>query len=660
MKYIIDSVISYLKQENTSYTLLLNGKWGSGKTYFFEKKLKPAIENEDFNGKKKKTIYLSLYGVSSLDEINKRIVLDNFLMSNDKVMDFLDNKWGGRVTELAKAGFGYLKSLEIPFFKNVLDSSVNYENLLDFTDKVLCIDDLERAKMDITDILGYINNFVEHDGVKVIIIGYEDEIAEKLNNRNLELKMLVSTMALTNEGSLSPRQITVSGNKAESPAIKQIEEKMSSLFHKSNEYKRIKEKLIGKTLTLQLDYQEVLNDIIGKIQDGGLQDFLIENSETIFRKFIESDSENIRILKQGLDDFEIIFHKFQEDYCELGEEVLISILVYTLASTFEIKSGAKGNEDLDGATDDILFLIGFNSYNNKTEKTYLEMFIEKYHLTSKKVKGARFFKFAEKLVRKGIFDLELFEEEMGAIKRKSVQATPMHIRLIREGYRNLTDEEFEKGEKETYEKLINGQVSFVLYLEAFILFRHLIEKGLFKKKVDEVKNEFMKGLNTAAAVSDYYTNMDTYFIGSNLDNNDQDAMTFKSRIIEINQKLLNKKNAKQTEDLMACLLTDFPKFIHDMREKYFYIPVFNNYDMQQLFNNIVSLSNQDTFTFVLLLENRYKHEEDVKNHKLYLEKENLTLLKNIIDEYISGKELTLKLSILQEVSDAIEEVIEKL
>ena len=53
-------------------------------------------------------------------------------------------------------------------------------------------DDLERASLDINEILGYINNFVEHDNIKVIIIANENEIEDKLNEKNLELKMLTT------------------------------------------------------------------------------------------------------------------------------------------------------------------------------------------------------------------------------------------------------------------------------------------------------------------------------------------------------------------------------------------------------------------------------------------------------------------------------------
>ncbi|PFV68696.1 hypothetical protein COL05_29520 [Bacillus sp. AFS059628] len=53
-KYTVDSVLNYIKRENTSYAILLNGEWGSGKTYFWENVLKEKITNIN-----KKIIYVS-------------------------------------------------------------------------------------------------------------------------------------------------------------------------------------------------------------------------------------------------------------------------------------------------------------------------------------------------------------------------------------------------------------------------------------------------------------------------------------------------------------------------------------------------------------------------------------------------------------------------
>ena len=47
---------------------------------------------------------------------------------------------------------------------------IDYDKFFSTDDKVLCFDDLERANVDVIDILGYINNFVEHDHIKTIII----------------------------------------------------------------------------------------------------------------------------------------------------------------------------------------------------------------------------------------------------------------------------------------------------------------------------------------------------------------------------------------------------------------------------------------------------------------------------------------------------------
>lgn len=659
MKYIEESILNYIKKENTNYAILLNGKWGSGKTYFFENSLKLAIENTDFNGKKKKTIYLSLYGISSLEEINKRIVLDNLLTSNDKVMNFLDSKWGGRITEVAKTGFEYIKTLDIPVFKDIVDTKINYENLLNFTDKVLVLDDLERANLDITDILGYINNFVEHDGVKVVIIGYEDEIAEKLIHRNLELKMLVSSIVLEKEIIVQSENHQSFGKNQESEISTSnlIEKKMNELFHRSNEYKRIKEKLIGKTLTLLPDYPALINNIVTQVGNNEIRDFLIQNIESVINVFKDSRTDNIRILKQGLDDFELIYSKFKEDYSELGEDVLLAILIYTLAVSFEIKSGQEGNGDLEGVTSDILFLIGFNRTNKNYKETYIEKFIKKYSLSTYKAKGVSFFPFAERLVRKGILDLEKFSEEMKAILAIMGQDIPLYLRLIRDNFQDLTDEEFIEATRLAYEKLINGELHFVLYFRAFSLFRYFIEKGLFKKDLQDVKTELLNGLELSGMSGEYYSNLDTYFIGTNIEQQDNDLLEFKEKVISINTSFRLKSEEQRVHELMTYLDSDFRKFLYEMRESFFYVPVFDKYNVDDLFKKILSLTNSDTVSFTLLLEKRYAYKEDIKNYKLYLEEESLTVLQSKIEMFINGKEKTLKMTFLQDLSHSIEKVV---
>lgn len=72
-------------------------------------------------------------------------------------------------------------------------------------DKVLCFDDLERANVDVIDILGYINNFVEHDHIKTIIICNEKELSTKFKSNNIEMKTFIATYLLDKQNELNKK-----------------------------------------------------------------------------------------------------------------------------------------------------------------------------------------------------------------------------------------------------------------------------------------------------------------------------------------------------------------------------------------------------------------------------------------------------------------------
>src|SRR4051812_47573516 len=68
----IEKIIrSYLEIE-TSYALLINGKRGIGKTFFIKNKIQPQIGNiKVYHDQRKsyKPVYISLYGLNSIDEV---------------------------------------------------------------------------------------------------------------------------------------------------------------------------------------------------------------------------------------------------------------------------------------------------------------------------------------------------------------------------------------------------------------------------------------------------------------------------------------------------------------------------------------------------------------------------------------------------------------
>ena len=73
---IITSFLNYLDNTIYSYAYMLDGSWGSGKTFFVKNMLIPAIEKRerekkisDLTYKEKKILYVSLYGIKDTEVI---------------------------------------------------------------------------------------------------------------------------------------------------------------------------------------------------------------------------------------------------------------------------------------------------------------------------------------------------------------------------------------------------------------------------------------------------------------------------------------------------------------------------------------------------------------------------------------------------------------
>ena len=62
MEELVESILDYVRSDYTDYAIMINGEWGSGKTYFWNNKIKNKKDGYSHNGRKYTTIYMSLYG----------------------------------------------------------------------------------------------------------------------------------------------------------------------------------------------------------------------------------------------------------------------------------------------------------------------------------------------------------------------------------------------------------------------------------------------------------------------------------------------------------------------------------------------------------------------------------------------------------------------
>lgn len=294
----------FVASQNPNFAVMLKGKWGAGKTYFIrgiieEWENAQAIEEGDVNVNLK-PIYVSLNGIAKKSEIIEAL--------KAKISPFLYSKGTKFATDIFK---GFIKStLKIDFDydnDNKADGSVNinFDPISIFKssndkikgNRILIFDDVERCKIPLDELYGFINDFVEHSQCKVILISDEDKIDEE-HTKDSKYK-----------------------------------------------YPIFKEKIIGQTFEIKPDTEQAIDFFLDSVTSE-IKPHLIASKDIIIKTFDISKKENLRVLQRAIYDFERLFNftdkklsKDEEKYTELIKNYLSYFLIYFL----EFKTG---NEDI--------------------------------------------------------------------------------------------------------------------------------------------------------------------------------------------------------------------------------------------------------------------------------------------------------------------------
>lgn len=644
MEDLVESILDYIRSDYTDYAVMINGEWGSGKTHFWNNKVRKKIESMQLNGKRYTTIYMSLYGISNLEEISKKIFIETTQLMDKNLRKFMNNNEQTVIPEYAKTGIDMANLFGVT--QN--GDKVDYAEFFSTDDKVLCFDDLERANVDVIDILGYINNFVEHDHIKTIIICNEKELSTKLKSSNLEMKTFIATYLLDKQGEL---------NKADKPMVEKIQDKIEHVFDKANDYERIKEKLIGETFEYAPKFDYIINGILMRYENNpDLIRFLRENTRLIISTFNKSGTRNLRILKHALNDFKKIFEMVNKSYPNTNNRVMQTMLIFTIAISFEIKAGKITKDKFVNIKDNEEYksILVSSRILMDNRQFYIKEFDNNYYYNFKS--EYRFFKFIEYYVRTRIFDMKLFKENMETIRNTvDTENLPAYKRLLTEEYWKISDDQFDNIIKEVLEQVKEGELKLIDIVKLFAYFSYFSRKGLIDYDLKTLKNTFFNGMNLASLTSQYCANVNEELGKIAIDDVAEDMDDILKHFDMLNQQLLDKMYKERAEEVMKCIPMRMEQFYEQFDKKCMDIPIFKYYDSFQLFQRISCASNED----IVLIKEKLIDRADRYTTKIEPEMKNIKQLKQIIEDYIKEKEPTIKIVLLRDFANSLGYILEK-
>ncbi len=641
MEELVESILDYVRADYTDYAIMINGEWGSGKTYFWNHKVRNKIESLQLNGRKYTTIYMSLYGISNLEDISKKIFIETTQLMDKNLKKYMNSNGQTNIPEYAKTG------LDMANFFGVTQNGdkIDYANFFATDDKVLCFDDLERANVDVIDILGYINNFVEHDHIKTIIICNEKELSTKLKSSNLEMKTFIATYLLDREGNLL---------KADKPMVEKIREKIEYVFDKANDYERIKEKLIGETFEYAPKFNYIINGLLMRYENNpDLIRFLREHTALITSTFIKSGTRNLRILKHALNDFKKVFETVNRCYPNTNLRVLQTMLIFTIAVSFEIKAGKITKDKFINinSNEEYKAILVSSRVLMDNRQFYIKEFDNNYYFNFKS--DYRFFKFIEIYVRTRIFDMRAFKEDMEVIINTiDTEKLPGHKRLLTEEYWKISDDQFPGIIEEVLDDIRKSKLQLIDLVKLFAYFSYFSRRGLIDYDMKFIKATFLEGMEDAAKKSEFCDNIDEQLSRIGIDVG-EDMEEILEHFHELNRKLEDKMYREKADSIFRCIPmkmeTFYDKFANEFMDK----PILNHYDPYQMFQRVTCASNEDIVLIKeMLIDRAVKHKDELKPEAKFIFK-----LKRVLDDYCKGKDINIKIVMLKEFAKDLDEII---
>jgi hypothetical protein len=603
----LEKIASDYLLKQTDFAIQIVGSWGYGKTYYYRNTLEDLIyatPTYTDASKNYKPIYISLFGLKSVEDIATKIVLDFYQSKLFKTyLKKTEVKKRLKITQsILKIGLrGFLNFQQLGSPNEYLtDIKTIGENVLDTSELVICFDDLERkdSSLNIEDLTGYINSLVD-EGIKVLIISNED-----------------------------------------------------LLLKSGDQYKNIKEKIIGITVEFVPNVAETLKNIIKRRYSTFpvFTSYLNENIDLLIN-LSETIDNNFRHLTYALDSLHDCYSQIRNQIIDGNNEIkekvneeLKNIFVFTIALAVEYKSsrlkyGDKSDYEASNIFLEDLFADNTmaDSSKNDTTETKLNTLLSSYKIPREQ------YHFYESIFNyvtgHDEFSIDNFIVEFKKIFHlEKGNILPQYTVLNSLNYPNcfsLDDKAYQEQTLKLIEYASEGRYSPVEYLSIM----HYVERfdNILNLNLEDVKNKLLAGLITVIKIGAFPDHSYSQFdmSGRMSEISAINKQLYKEGMAAIKQEKRNKIKQKilNAVDLLTSDIQEFQRRYEteqDFRLHLDHYGFLNNVEPSTLLEKIKVADNHTLFFLQQFFRDRYRDRA-----KLIQEFESLKNITDLLIQYNS-------------------------
>lgn len=535
-----------------------------------------------------KFIRISLFGIESVNEIHKQIIFQ-----------LIGTKEGSWLNSLIKIGSSVIDSFGKKINLGINDIPIEQvlKTLTKKLDKeiVFIFDDLERVTVNVPEILGYINTLVERLKLKTILLANEIEL------------------------------------------------------NKKDDYKKFKEKIIGKTFVLKQDFDASFDAFMELIVFS--KTVIVDNKTTIEDVFIKADFHNLRHVRQSLLDFEHFFESIDKKF-HTKKELMQDLIEMFFIFSIEIKNGIFDIQDLKYlqlVESDEYYMNRIEAEDEKKEFTRkpLDLLFDKYSIGRK-----------ESILLTEKMWIELFD--FGVLKESKINENFENSKYFVDEsheqeewislwhYSNLEDDRFKEKLEVVADNFNNNEYKkpeVLMHVVGLLL--NLSKSKLYGKSSIEITNKAKENIDKNLEVLGENIDLEGSSFGlMYFEENTDEFIEVKSYLLDKAYEGINNKLENYGKELIEFLNNNnFVSFrnmlsYNSFEIKLYELPVFSKIDVNSFFNAILNIKHVAFRRILPVIEERYSKVQF--NESLIDELEFWQEFEILLDKELPKREKTIK------------------
>ena len=580
-KQITEEILRYLKDESYNYAVLIDGEWGSGKTFFVNNTLTKEINKQEANLNTNRSVkYVSLYGCKDMADVQENIAWSFAEDARRKIKNRM--KWGTTVEKVSSNILLSSQKIGNVIMKKFLPEASLYKissDWLNLGSFIFIFDDLERCDCPVNEVFGFLNELVEHENTKVIIIANEKELMTIADTQSLELQYYLALDERVQWPKTDEDNVwSVICKKPEGVSLTELEKRRSLLFpvEESGDYCRIREKLIGVTLKYDPNIPEIISQIIET-----------SNCESSVKGMLRGKKESFEYT------MEYYHHRNLRTF-----QFFLSKVTYLLGQLENIKIDQEYYEAISNQVISETFMqaVRFKSNYQPPKDNYTWLSIEQ----------DTNFHSVKQYVESGTYDYKNYENEVlkyqNELKADVFSDDPYYL-LYRQYYYQTQvwcEEQLDKMIKQ----LRTNKYPISLYGRIIMAIQRLIDLGFDEQYMNEAKKWMLENISNSGEVEEI--DPDLWFV---------EDREFRDRVIaivaDINEAIKNHTETASRENVIDILKNDdwiakLKKYVNPNDLRYVQdISVFSKAPSAQWLKNMHKASPKDIDDFRELLEYIY-------------------------------------------------------